>query len=94
MTEEVEAVRIIVSGKVQHVFFRSSMKEFADENEVVGWVRNLEDGRVESFVQGRKADVQRVVEWCRVGPRTAIVESLSLMEVDTMKDLRNFSILH
>lgn len=87
-------MRIIVSGKVQGVFFRSSMKKLADENQIVGWVRNMEDGRVESFVQGRKSDVQRVIEWCRVGPMNADVETLSLTRVQTMKEMRNFSILY
>ena len=93
MAEEIEAVRIIVSGKVQGVFFRSSMKKFADENQVVGWVRNMEDGRVDSFVQGSKSGVQRVVDWCRVGPMNANVETLYLTRVRTIIEMRNFSIL-
>ena len=93
MPEETLAFQVIVSGRVQGVFFRSSMKQVAEENNVVGWVRNLKDGRVESFVQGRKSEVDKILEWCRSGPAGAQVDDVSATPIRE-QPLRNFTILY
>jgi acylphosphatase len=90
----VEAVSLLISGKVQGVFFRSTLKNIADENGVKGWVRNLADGRVEALVQGVSGDVGRVVKWCKVGPRGAVVEDVEIRQVSEKTGYRNFSVLH
>ena len=54
MAEKVR-VNIIVSGKVQGVYFREKTREKAEEFGVFGWVRNLSDGRVEAVFEGEKA---------------------------------------
>lgn len=63
-----------VTGRVQGVWFRESMRRAAEANGVAGWVRNLPDGRVEAVVEGDDADVAQVVAWCRRGPERAQVE--------------------
>ncbi|MBU4139145.1 MAG: acylphosphatase, partial [Euryarchaeota archaeon] len=45
-------VYVLVSGTVQGVFFRASAKKIADELHLTGWVRNLDDGRVEAIIEG------------------------------------------
>lgn len=65
--------RVFVSGRVQGVFFRDTCRRLAVEHGVTGWVRNLPDGRVEAVFEGRQADVQRLVDWSRQGPRHAAV---------------------
>jgi acylphosphatase len=92
--DKLVAFRVIASGKVQGVFFRASMRRIADENQVVGWVRNLEDGSVESLIQGRRSDVERVVDWCRKGPSRAVVEKLKVQMIDLQPELRNFSVVY
>lgn len=94
MSNGVFTLRVIVSGRVQGVFFRSSMKQVADENNVLGWVRNLKDGKVEALVQGRKLDVERVLEWCRIGPAGAKVDDVETNELEDSQTFRNFSILY
>ncbi|MDG6906331.1 MAG: acylphosphatase [Nitrososphaerota archaeon] len=94
MSREIESFNVIISGKVQGVFFRASMKRVAEECELVGWVRNLEDGRVESLVQGRWTDIQRILEWCKTGPRNAAVSKVEVKKVNPQADLRNFSIVY
>lgn len=89
-----KTVRIIISGKVQGVFFRSSMKKIAEENHVVGWVRNLGDGRVEALVQGDHSDVAKLLVWCKVGPPRAAVSNVNAKDVEPQDELRNFSILY
>ncbi|NJD78203.1 MAG: acylphosphatase [Candidatus Methanoperedens sp.] len=67
---------IYVSGKVQGVFFRSGTKDKAEELALTGWVRNLDDGRVEAVFEGEKGNVEKMVEWAWKGPRYAKVEKV------------------
>lgn len=59
--------RVLVSGKVQGVFYRDTTKKEADRRGVRGWVRNLRDGRVEAVFEGPAEKVEEMVAWCRVG---------------------------
>ena len=77
-----KAVRVLVTGRVQGVWFRASTKEQADARGVCGWVRNLEDGRVEALFEGEEDDVDAVLEWCRTGPERARVDKISLKPVE------------
>jgi len=59
---------VTVSGKVQAVFFRSKTKHEADRYDVKGWVRNLDDGKVEAVFEGEEDAVKAMVEFCKRGP--------------------------
>jgi acylphosphatase len=63
---------------VQGVFFRDSTRLQAQAAGVTGWVRNLDDGRVEAVFEGSRDAVQRVVQWCHSGPRHAHVEKVEV----------------
>ncbi|MCL4534589.1 MAG: acylphosphatase [Bacteroidetes bacterium] len=65
--------RVLISGRVQGVNFRSAMRSQAISHYVGGWVRNLGDGRVEAVLEGEKEDVEQVVAWARHGPPAAYV---------------------
>lgn len=69
---------ILVSGTVQGVYFRQNTKEVATKHNVTGWVRNLPDGRVEAILEGNESDVNKVIEWCHVGPPKAKVDNVSV----------------
>ncbi|HXG06745.1 MAG TPA: acylphosphatase [Nitrososphaera sp.] len=69
---------IFVSGIVQGVYFRQNTKDVAKKNNVTGWVRNLPDGRVEAVLEGNEADVNKVIEWCHVGPPKAKVNGVNV----------------
>jgi acylphosphatase len=71
-------VHVIVSGRVQGVFFRSETKYKADSQGVRGWVRNLPDGRVEAIFEGEDEAVRALVEFCKRGPPGARVTSVDL----------------
>ncbi len=75
MAEKLRA-HIFVSGQVQRVFFRQTTKEKADELGIFGWVQNLPDSRVEVVFEGDKDNVEKMVEWARLGPKFAKVENL------------------
>ena len=66
--------RVIVTGRVQGVFFRETMRRRAESSRVAGWVQNNADGSVEAVLEGEQAAVERLVDWCREGPRGARIE--------------------
>ena len=65
--------RVVVSGRVQGVWYRESCRREATAAGVSGWVRNNYDGTVEAVLEGESVAVDRVVAWMRVGPRSAVV---------------------
>lgn len=69
---------VLVSGWVQGVSFRYSTYREARRQGVVGWVRNLPDGRVEAIFEGNRDAVERMVRWCRHGPPGASVEGVEV----------------
>jgi len=71
-------VRVTIRGLVQGVFFRASCAERAAALGISGWVRNTADGRLEAVFHGRDDDVERLVAWCREGPRHARVEGVEV----------------
>jgi acylphosphatase len=70
--------RVLVSGRVQGVFFRDTCRRLAQEHGVAGWVRNLPDGRVEAVFEGPAEDVDRLVAWAHHGPRHAVVDHVAV----------------
>ena len=70
------AVRLLVSGEVQGVGFRENCRRAAQKAGVAGWVRNLADGRVEAWIEGDEAAVERLVAWCTHGPSWAHVSGV------------------
>jgi acylphosphatase len=70
--------RVLVSGRVQGVFFRDSCRQLAQQHGVAGWVRNLPDGRVEAVFEGSPDKVGRLLDWTRHGPRLAVVDDVTV----------------
>jgi acylphosphatase len=72
--------RVIVSGRVQGVFFRDTCRRIAGQQGVSGWVRNLPDGRVEAVFEGDPESVERMVRWARRGPSHARVTAVAVQD--------------
>jgi acylphosphatase len=72
--------RVIVHGRVQGVFFRDSVRERARAHGVSGWICNRSDGAVEAVLEGRPDHVERVVRFCKIGPRQASVDQIDVTE--------------
>ena len=73
---EVAEAYVIVSGRVQGVWFRGNTQRAASAAGVHGWVRNLPDRRVEAVLQGDRAAVESVVKFMRTGPPGAAVTGI------------------
>ena len=76
------ARRVVVSGRVQGVFFRDSCREEAVAAGVAGWVRNRPGDEVEAWFEGDPEAVERVVAWCRDGPSSAHVRGVDVSNED------------
>jgi len=72
--------RVVVHGRVQGVFFRDSCERMATSVGVSGWVRNRNDGAVEAVFEGESEAVDRMVAWCRQGPRRSDVERVEVFD--------------
>jgi len=66
--DEVAEAHVIVSGRVQGVWFRGNTQRAASAEGVHGWVRNLPDRRVEAVLQGERTAVESVIDFMRTGP--------------------------
>jgi acylphosphatase len=86
------ARRFLVSGRVQGVGFRYFTHAAAVREGVTGWVRNLDDGRVEALVEGDVPAVDRVEQAIRIGPPGARVDSVTTVAVPSLKAHTRFSI--
>ena len=69
---------VVISGRVQGVFFRDTMRRKARSHGVSGWVSNRPDGTVQAHLEGPPDAVAELVLWCRSGPRGAEVEDLEV----------------
>ena len=83
-------IHVLVSGKVQGVFFRSSTKDKAEKSGLSGWVRNLTDGRVEAVFEGEKEDVDKMVDWCKKGPEGARVTGVEVFTEEYKGEFTGF----
>jgi acylphosphatase len=72
--------RVLVSGRVQGVFYRDTCRRVAERNGVAGWVRNRDDGRVEAVFEGPPAAVDELVGWAGRGPAHAAVTQVDVRE--------------
>ncbi|SDF77429.1 acylphosphatase [Halorientalis regularis] len=90
MSERVRA-HVHVTGKVQGVYYRANTRDTAREQGLDGWVRNLDDGRVEAVFEGPEEDVETLVEWCHDGSPRARVDSVEV-EYEEPEGLGGFEV--
>jgi acylphosphatase len=71
-------VHLIISGKVQGVYFRKHTQDISLQNNVYGWVKNLLNGDVECVLEGLKSNVDKVIRWCHQGPPNSRVDNVEI----------------
>jgi acylphosphatase len=86
----VSAVRLLVRGVVQGVGYRYWTERQARELGLRGWVRNLDDGRVEIFAEGEPAALDELERRCHRGPRSASVDQVA-REARPVRGLLSFA---
>jgi len=83
---------LLISGRVQGVFYRASAQQEAMRLGLVGEVRNLPDGQVEAIVEGAKERVEEFIDWCRQGPPSADVENVRVRWSKALGEFRTFMV--
>ena len=89
-----QRVRLFVTGRVQGVFFRQSLKAKSIQNDVFGWVKNLQDGRVECLLEGNRGNISKLVKWAHIGPANAIVENVEIHNEKFDNQFTKFDVLY
>jgi acylphosphatase len=92
---------LLISGKVQGVFYRQSLVDFIHgnmpffrgESGVSGFVQNLSSGQVEAILEGDPQDLQKILDYCYQGPQMAMVENIEVSkEALSVAEFQEFSI--
>jgi acylphosphatase len=73
-------VRVVVTGRVQGVFYRATCAREAEDRGIAGWVRNLPGGDVEAVFEGSSPQVEAMIAWCRGGPPGARVDTVEVRD--------------
>jgi acylphosphatase len=87
-------VHVYISGRVQGVFFRARIMERALRLGVTGWACNMLDGRVEAVFEGEEEAVEAVVDFCRRGPKGAVITGVDLTWELFAGEFADFRIRH
>lgn len=87
-----QQVHLLISGKVQGVWYRVFVKENAQELGLTGWVRNTDEGHVETVVQGKKDAIEQLIVHCRQGPTLAEVKDITVEWEQPKDSFRDFVI--
>jgi len=90
--ENMETMHLLISGKVQGVFFRETARRLAEKLHLKGWIKNCADGKVEAVVTGDKSDVDQFIEFCKTGPERAFVENVKVSKRETT-DFQKFEVI-
>ena len=85
-------VHVVISGRVQGVWFRASTKQKAEQLGLNGWVKNTFDGDVEAIFEGEENCIREMLDWCHQGPPMAKVEGIKVTEKDPSNGFDDFSI--
>ena len=89
-----QRLRLFVTGRVQGVFFRQSLKAKSVQNNIFGWVKNLQDGRVECLLEGNEKNISVLVKWANNGPANAIVENVEVHNEKFDNEFTKFDVLY
>lgn len=73
-------VHVWVSGRVQGIFFRANTRRKAMDLGLKGWVKNLDDGRVEAVIEGKDSDIKKMLEFMQKGHLGARVTKFDMKE--------------
>ena len=90
--EEKIRTHILVSGRVQGVFYRKGVYQKAHELGLKGWVHNLVDGKVEIVCEGNKEQIGKFIEWCKEGTPLAKIENCEVTYEEYTGEFEDFKI--
>ncbi len=83
---------ILVSGRVQGVFYRDFVRREAEKLGIKGYVKNLSDGNVEMVAEGEDKIIEKFLAICRKGPLMAFVKGTEIKEEPPTNEFDGFDI--
>ena len=86
--------KVIISGKVQRVFFRDHIMKKAISSGINGYVKNTNEGNVEAIFQCSEKNIKKMIEWCKIGPTNSRVDSVEFQEIKSFKEYKDFNIIY
>lgn len=84
--------KMLISGKVQGVYYRASTEKEANRLGLSGYARNLPDGRVEVIAEGSPEELRQLHQWCQEGPPAAKVTDIEVEEQRANGEFSNFGV--
>ncbi len=91
---ERKRVNLSIIGRVQGVFYRSTARQQAQQLGLTGWVRNRHDGSVEVIAEGTDEDINKFIEWCRIGSSASEVRDVKVTWQDYTGEFSGFNVIH
>lgn len=91
--DQLQAFHLFISGKVQGVYYRASTAKKAQALGLQGWVKNLEDGRVEVHAQGPQLGLEKLLTWCEKGPLLAKVSGIECKLAQVDENMAQFEVM-
>ena len=88
-----KSVRLYIDGTVQGVFFRVFIKENAERHNLKGFTRNLDNGKIEVFIEGDSNNVMKMIELCKKGPKHSKIKKVEIKS-EPFQDFKIFKVLH
>jgi acylphosphatase len=85
-------VHVVISGRVQGVWFRANTKQKAEELGLTGWVSNTIEGNVEAVFEGEEEQVNKMITWCYQGPPLSKVENIKIKNQAITNGFKGFFI--
>ena len=86
--------QVLISGRVQRVFYRAYTRDQARMRGLTGWVRNLPDGRVYAVFEGDREKIESMLAWCRQGPQHAAVDEVATEWLPYQGEFEEFSVAY
>ncbi len=91
-TSETIQKHVIVTGKVQGVFFRAYTKDIAEKYMITGWVKNKKDGTVEAVIKGDAKNIEQMIQWFHTGSPASSVDRVIVEDQRNPSDFKSFNI--
>ena len=88
-----KSIRLTITGNLQSLFFKQFIKEHAEKNNIKGFLRNLEGGKVEIFIEGDANNVDSMINICSTGPKFATIRKIEKKE-ERLQDFKDFKIFN
>ncbi len=91
-TSEIIQNHVIITGKVQGVFFRAYTKDAAEKYMITGWVRNKKNGSVEAVIKGKRKNMKQMIQWLHKGSPASSVDEIIIENQNGLSDFTDFKI--